>query len=101
MTLKSEFPVHVIPGISDYTKTKTKVQPRVGLPGDSIAELTLQLRYEKLCSLGCSASSKPAKYAAFLNDCLEKVLLFKIQCGIVRSGFKAILLYVDTRKALL
>ena len=164
MNLKSEFLVHVIPGISDYTKTKTKVQPRVGLPGDSIAELTLQLWYEKLCSLGClgieerrdhsnyvyeefqrelghgsggffetnliwkdnnplkttnltalidqvaswkiyeefylphrpavresverikvkityDASSKPAKYAASLNDCLEKVLLFKIQCG--------------------
>ena len=29
---KSELPVYVILGISDYTKTKTQERPRVGLP---------------------------------------------------------------------
>ena len=60
---------------------------------ESVERIKVKITYD--------ASSKPAKYAASLNDFLEKVLLFKIQCGIVRSRFKAILLYVDTRKALL
>ena len=69
-------PVHVILGISDYTKIKTQERPRVGLPGEPIAELsklgwiivspgqetgiTNMLfsepslhDYEKLCSLDC------------------------------------------------
>ena len=37
---KTELPVHVILGISDYTKVKTQERPRVGLPGEPIAELT-------------------------------------------------------------
>ena len=36
----SELPVHVILGISDYTKIKTQERPRVGLPEEPIAELT-------------------------------------------------------------
>ena len=68
--------IHVIPGISDYTKIKTQERPRVTLPGKPIAELTkfgwvivssgqesgitniLSSRtslhdYEKRCSLDC------------------------------------------------
>ena len=37
---ESELPVHVILGISDFTKIKTQERPRVGLPGEQIAELT-------------------------------------------------------------
>ena len=32
-------PVHVLLGISNYTKIKTQEQPGVGLPGEPIAEL--------------------------------------------------------------
>ena len=38
---KSESPVHVTLGISDYTKLKTQEWPTVGLPGEPIAELSL------------------------------------------------------------
>ena len=41
---KSELPVHVILGISDYTKTTTQERPRVGLPVEPIAELTISLK---------------------------------------------------------
>ena len=37
---KLELPVHVLFGVNDYTRIKTQERPRVGLPGDSIAELT-------------------------------------------------------------
>ena len=37
---KSELPVHVILGISDYTKLKTQEQPSVSVPAEPIAELT-------------------------------------------------------------
>ena len=36
--LKSELPVHVILGISDYTKIKTQERRRIDLPGEPIAE---------------------------------------------------------------
>ena len=73
---KGELPLHVILGISDYTKIKTQERPRVGLPGKPIAELTkvgwvivspgqetgitnmlfsktFLHDYQKLCSLDC------------------------------------------------
>ena len=37
---KLELPVHVILGVNDYTRIKTQERPRVGLPGEPIAELT-------------------------------------------------------------
>ena len=40
---KSELPIHMILGISDYTKIKTPERVRIGLPREPIAELT------KLC----------------------------------------------------
>ena len=35
-----ELPVHVILGVNNYIKMKTQEWPRVGLPGEPIAELT-------------------------------------------------------------
>ena len=35
-----ELPVHVILGMNDYTRIKTQERPRVGLPGEPIAELS-------------------------------------------------------------
>ena len=37
---KLELPVHVILRVNDYTRIKTQERPRVGLPGEPIAELT-------------------------------------------------------------
>ena len=37
---KKELPVHVILGVSDYAKIKMQERPRIGQPGDPIAELT-------------------------------------------------------------
>ena len=37
---KPQFPVHLILGISEYTKIKTKTAPKVGNPGEPVAELT-------------------------------------------------------------
>ncbi len=37
---KNELPVHMIIGASDYSKIKTPTKPRIGKPGDQIAELT-------------------------------------------------------------
>ena len=37
---KLELPVHVILGVNDYTRIKTQEKPRVGLPGEPLAELT-------------------------------------------------------------
>ena len=37
---KSELSVHVIPGISDYTKIRTQERPRIDLPEEPISELT-------------------------------------------------------------
>ena len=37
---KLELPVHVILGVNDNTRIKTKERPRVGLPWEPIAELT-------------------------------------------------------------
>ena len=72
----TSLPVHIILGISDYTKIKTQERPRVDLSGELIAKLTMfgwvivspgqepRIRnmlfsksslhdYEKLCSLDC------------------------------------------------
>ena len=37
---KPEFPIHLVPGASEYAKIKTVRMPRVGQPGEPIAELT-------------------------------------------------------------
>ena len=37
---KRELPVHVILGVNNYTRIETRERPRVGLPGEPIAELT-------------------------------------------------------------
>ena len=37
---KSELSIHIILGISDYTKIKTPERARIGSPGEPIAELT-------------------------------------------------------------
>ena len=37
---KLELPVHVILGVNDYARIRTQERPRVGLPGEPIAELT-------------------------------------------------------------
>ena len=37
---KDELPIHVIIGASDYSKIKTSTKPRVGTPGEPVAELT-------------------------------------------------------------
>ena len=37
---KSEVPVRIILGINDCTKVKTQERPRVGLPRESVVELT-------------------------------------------------------------
>ena len=37
---KREPPVHVILGVNDYTRIKKQEIPRLGLPGEQIAELT-------------------------------------------------------------
>jgi hypothetical protein len=37
---KPELPVHLILGASEYAKIKTETRPRVGKPGDPVAEFT-------------------------------------------------------------
>ena len=37
---KRELHVHVILGVNDYTRIKTQERPKVGLPGEPMAELT-------------------------------------------------------------
>ena len=39
---KKELPVHVILGASDYSRIKTMTKPRVGQPGEPVAENTQQ-----------------------------------------------------------
>ena len=39
--IKPELPIHVILGASEYAKIKTNSAPRVGEPGEPIAEFTL------------------------------------------------------------
>ena len=39
---KSELPVHMVLGISHYTKIKKPDRARIGLPGEPIAEWTKQ-----------------------------------------------------------
>ena len=38
--LKRELPVHLILGTSEYARIKTKTTPKMGKPGEPIAELT-------------------------------------------------------------
>ena len=38
---KEELPVHMIIGTSEFSKIKTPTKPRVGKPGEAVAELTL------------------------------------------------------------
>ena len=37
---KPELPVHIILGVSDYAKIRTQTKPRIGHPGEPVAELT-------------------------------------------------------------
>jgi hypothetical protein len=37
---KPEVPVHLILGASEYSKIKTATKPRIGQPGEPVAELT-------------------------------------------------------------
>ena len=37
---KAELPIHLILGVGDYTKIKVPEVPRVGSPGEPVAELT-------------------------------------------------------------
>ena len=37
---KPELPVHLILGASEYRRIKTETKPRIGLPGEPVAELT-------------------------------------------------------------
>ena len=37
---KDELPVHMILGASEYSKIKTPTKPRIGKPGDPIADFT-------------------------------------------------------------
>ena len=37
---KEHLPIYLILGTGDYSKIKTATKPRVGSPGDSVAELT-------------------------------------------------------------
>ena len=55
---KDELPVHMILGVSEYSKIKTPAKPRIGTPGDPIADFTTfgcivssSADFERLCSL--------------------------------------------------
>ena len=37
---KSELPIHLILGASEYSRIKTKIKPRISKPSEAIAELT-------------------------------------------------------------
>lgn len=37
---KPELPVHIILGASEYAKIKTETRPKIGRPGEPVAELT-------------------------------------------------------------
>ena len=37
---KAELPVHIILGVSDYAKIRTETRPKIGQPGERVAELT-------------------------------------------------------------
>ena len=37
---KPELPVHIILGVSDYSKIRTETRPKIGSPGEPVAELT-------------------------------------------------------------
>ena len=70
---KRELPIHVILGMNDYTKIKTKERPRVGLPGEPIAELT---------KLGWVILSS-GKESASTNTCLLRHLCMTMKTYVV------------------
>ena len=37
---KDELPIHLVLGAAEYSKIKTATKPRVGKPGEPVAELT-------------------------------------------------------------
>ena len=37
---KAELPIHLILGLSEYAKIKTETKPKLGKPGQPVAELT-------------------------------------------------------------
>lgn len=37
---KPKLPIHIILGVSDYAKIQTETKPRIGCPGEPVAELT-------------------------------------------------------------
>ena len=39
--IKNNLPVHVIFGVNDYARIKTQEETKVGLPGETVAELTI------------------------------------------------------------
>ena len=50
------------------------MQPRLGLPGDSIVELTLQLRYEKLCGLDCLGIEERRDHSNYIYEEFQREL---------------------------
>ena len=38
---RSQLPIHLVLGASEYAKIKTATKPRIGLPGEPVAEFTL------------------------------------------------------------
>ena len=95
---KSELPVHVILGISDYTKIKTQERPRVVLPGKPVAKMTkfewvivcpgqetgvLNMLfssktslhdYEKLCSIDCLGIEERRDDSNYVYEEFQKLL---------------------------
>ena len=102
---KSELPILLILGISNYTKIKTPEKARIGLPGEPIAELTKlgwyivypgkehDIKnilfsqtsihdYEKLCSLDClRVSEKQDKPDDYVYEKLREQLGRGPGCG--------------------
>ena len=67
--LKPELPIHVILGISEYTQSKTATVPRIGKPGEPIAEHTKfgwvmmsPGRDEDVASMMCTQSCPAADF---------------------------------------
>ena len=59
---KSELPIHLILGASEYSRIKTETKPRIGKPSEPIAELT---------TLGWAMMSS-GKETGLSNVCLSK-----------------------------
>ena len=52
--VKKELPVHLILGTSEYVQIKTETTPKIGKPGEPIAEYVHEYEYEYVHSLICS-----------------------------------------------